>query len=97
MSCCEISYDLVMTVDMSFVEGSFRLRGGNWQVFVFRRADVTQPQWRLCSWESGVTGIHVEFPRSEILNEGSVERLLSSALGVPTWSRVHGPDSMSLR
>ena len=28
----EISYDLVMDDDMSFVEGTYRLLGGDWQV-----------------------------------------------------------------
>lgn len=30
----EISYDLVMDDDMSFVEGTYRLPGGDWQVVI---------------------------------------------------------------
>ena len=31
----EITYDLVMDDNMNFVEGCYRLHGGEWQVFIF--------------------------------------------------------------
>src|SRR5687767_1242581 len=61
----EISYDLVMEEDMGFVEGTYRLPGGEWQVFVFSRfADVSEPDVQHGQWDSGVTGFFVRFPRS---------------------------------
>ena len=44
----EISYDLVMGDDMAFVEGTFRISGGEWQVFIFqtKTGKAQQPQHR---------------------------------------------------
>jgi hypothetical protein len=93
----EISYDLLMTPDMAFVEGTYRLPGGGWQVFVFIRRDVAEPHWMPSKWESGVSGVVVHYPKSAVLNQAEVERTLSCALGVSGWSQVRGPDSMQLR
>jgi hypothetical protein len=93
----EISFDLVMKPDMGFVEGTFRLTGGEWQVFVFKRGDVAEPQCRPSRWDSGVSGLVVTYPRVAVLNRASVERVLSSALAVQSWFLVRGPDSMQLR
>lgn len=38
----EITFDLVMTEDMAFVESCYRLAGGVWQVFMFRRYNGTE-------------------------------------------------------
>jgi hypothetical protein len=49
----EISYDLVMDDDMGFVKGTYRLPGGDWQVFIvlaFQR-DVPEPQVVQERWE----------------------------------------------
>ncbi len=93
----EISYDLVMDDDMSFVEGTYRLAGGEWQVVIVSRRDVAEPEVIHQHWESGVSGVLVHFPREDRLNFESLERVLSDALGVAEWVRVHGPDSMNLR
>jgi hypothetical protein len=95
----EISYDLVMDDDMEFVEGTYRLPGGDWQVVIvsaFDR-DVPEPQVVPQRWESGVSGVFVRLPRAERINAATVERVLSEALGVSEWVRVRGPDSMRLR
>jgi hypothetical protein len=95
----EISYDLVMDDEMEFVEGTYRLPGGDWQVVIvsaFER-DIPQPQVVPQRWESGVSGVFVRIPRAERINAGTVERILSEALGVSEWVRVSGPDSMQLR
>jgi hypothetical protein len=95
----EISYDLVMNDDMSFVEGTYRLPGGEWQVVIvsaFDR-DVSAPQVVPQQWESGVSGVYVRVPRTEQINAMTVERILSEALGVTAWERVRGPDSLQLR
>lgn len=95
----EISYDLVLDEDMSFVEGTFRLAGGEWQVFIVRGLDrdVPEPEVVPQRWESGVSGLVVRIPRTELINAETVERVLSRALGGTRWRRVRGPDSMSLR
>lgn len=95
----EISFDLVMDDEMSFVEGTFKLPGDDWQVFIFTRKAATQEQpiWSYERWESGARGVVVAFPSDQLLNATSVELLLSKILGVSEWVRVHGPDSMQLR
>jgi hypothetical protein len=95
----EISYDLVMEDDMDFVEGTYRLPGGSWQVVIVlaSQRDVPEPEVVPHVWESGATGVVVRFPRRLPLNAEAVERVLSSALGVSEWVRVRGPDSMQLR
>lgn len=93
----EISYDLLMTPDMAFVEGMYRLPGRGWQVFVFIRRDVAEPHWLPSTWESAASGTIVHYPRSAVLNQVEVERILSGAPGVLGWSQVRGPDSMQLR
>ena len=97
MTVGEISYDLVMEPDMGFVEGTYRLPGGLWQVFVFSRRDLPSPWVDNASWASGVTGLQVLYPTAAVLNRTTVERLLSDALGVQQWQQVRGPDSMQLR
>ena len=93
----EISYDLVMDDDMQFVEGTYRLPGADWQVFIFSSREMNEPEVMHQFWESGVTGVFVRFPRCERLNRTAVERVLSNALGVSEWAQVRGPDSMQLR
>lgn len=95
----EISYDLVMEDDMAFVEGTYRLPGGDWQVVIvsaFER-DVPEPQVVPQRWESGVSGVFVRIPHGERINAATVERALSEALGVSEWVGVRGPHSMQLR
>jgi hypothetical protein len=93
----EISYDLIMDENMAFVEGTYRLPGGTWQVFIFSRAPVAQPQWRSTAWQSGVSGVFIQFPESEQLNKRAVEQFLSGVLGVEEWVEARGPDSLQLR
>jgi hypothetical protein len=95
----EITYDLVMADDMKFVEGAYRLPGGDWQVLIVSASerDVPAPQVVHQQWESGVSGVFVRIPRTERINAATVERVLSETLGVSEWVRVRGPDSMQLR
>ena len=93
----EISYDLIMEDEMSFVEGMYRLPGSDWQVFIFSRKDVEQPKAKFSSWESGVTGVYVQYPRSARLDQQSVERIMSETLMVERWIVVRGPDSIVAR
>jgi hypothetical protein len=96
----EISYDLVMCEDMAFVEGSFRVGGGDWQVFIFTKDVVTpveEPKARLCTWFSGVTGVHFRVPIDVSLNKRFVEDTMSKETAVDEWTEVRGPDSIHLR
>lgn len=93
----EISYDLVMGDDMPFVEGAYRLFGGEWQVVIVSRYDVSEPEVVAQVWQSGATGVFIRYPRRRPLNSAAIERVLSAVLGVSEWVRVHGPDSMQLR
>jgi hypothetical protein len=93
----EISYDLVMEDEMDFVEGTYRLPGNEWQVFIFSPATVTEMQVTHGTWDSGVTGVFIRFPEFSSLDKQIVERILGDALGVQCWTEVRGPDSMQLR
>jgi hypothetical protein len=93
----EISYDLVMLDDMSFVEGTYRIGGGKWQVFIFRKDRIAHAQIKQGHWESGVSGIFVRVPTSVCLNKQMVELIMSDSLGVTKWREMKGPDSMQLR
>src|SRR5262249_9509670 len=93
----EISYDLVMEDDMDFVEGCYRLPGRPWEVCIFIKKKITEPEYRFSRWDSGVTGIVFFVPDASTLNKSLVEDLLSSALGVADWCEVKGPDSRVIR
>lgn len=94
----EISYDLVMGPDMGFVEGSYRLAGGEWRVFVFNHGDVQEPVIEHTRFGStGVSGVFVKLPKGLALNQFVVEQFLSRICEVDDWIVVRGPDSMTLR
>jgi hypothetical protein len=92
-----ISYDLVMGNDMSFVEGTYRLDGGEWQVFIFSPdSSVSYPQVKIARW-SDATGVIVKWPPSMTLDRTAVLAILSKELGVTEWEETRGPDSLQLR
>ena len=93
----EISYDLVMQEDMDFAEGTFRISGYEWQVFIVTRGPVAEPDLRRVEWESGATGYVITFPQNSKSNAPVIEQILGRALGVSRWNMVRGPDSMKLR
>jgi hypothetical protein len=93
----EISYDLIMQDDMTFVEGSYRIGEGDWQVFIIRKDPVEKQEVTQGRWPSGVTGVFARVPLPVGLNKQAVERLMSELLGVLRWREVRGPDSMQLR
>jgi len=93
----EISYDLVMEDDMAFVEGTYRVQNGDWQVFIFSRKDIQTPEAKPSRWESGITGVVINVPRVFYLNKEVVEEMLSEWLEVSEWQEVRGPDSLQIR
>lgn len=80
----EISYDIVMDNDMEWVEGTFRLPGGEWQIVIVPTFDRDVPTSQVVPhrWGSGVTGVVVSIPRAERIKATSLERILSGVLGV---------------
>src|SRR5688500_18251622 len=95
----EISFDLVMSDNMPFVEGTYRLPGRDWEVVIFGPDDTVGEPVVITTghWESGVTGTFVKWPPSRRLNKSVVLSVLSNTLGVTQWEEVQGPDSMQLR
>lgn len=93
----EISYDLVMEDDMDFVEGTFRLPRGKWQVVIVSKGAVASPEVKPTTWGGSMTGLIVTFPASLKLSRAAVEDVLGRSLGVNQWEEVRGPDSMQLR
>lgn len=93
----DISFDLVMEDDMSFIEGTYRLKDGDWQVFIISKAPVEVAQTKSSCWSSGVTGVAIHLPCSVQLNKQTVKKILSEWLEIAEWREVRGPDSMQLR
>src|SRR6266850_5938789 len=96
----EVTFDLVMDDDMSFVEGCYRLDDGIWHVFMFRKSRGIESEVGIKKdlvWDSGVTGLNVILPDDENLNKSLVLQTLSEILDVTEWVEVRGPDSILLR
>jgi hypothetical protein len=94
----QISFDLVMIDEMSFVEGTYRLPGHDWQVLIVSRYPIAEPKINVnATWQGGITGCAIHFPEAQTLNKRIVLQLLSEAFGVAEWEEVRGPDSMKLR
>lgn len=95
----EISWDLVMSDDMDFAEGCYRLADGPWQVVTaWKSNERWEPGVRNdVSWESGVRGMNIVVHRDQPLNKEALLDIMSSVLGVESWTEVRGPDSMQLR
>lgn len=93
----DISYDLLMTDDMAFAEGTYRIGCGNWQVFVVRKRPIAVTAVKSSTWGSGATGVVIDLPRATRLDKTLVERILAERFDVTDWVEVRGPDSMSLR
>ena len=95
----EVTWDLVMSEDMPFAEGCYRLQGGPWQVVTATKAgpDHLPGVRNGVTWASGVTGMNVVFPEHLKINRASLMQKMSEVLGVVNWREVVGPDSMALR
>lgn len=95
----EITWDLVMSEDMAFAEGCYRLEGKDWQVVVAYKAKGLHPVGILngMKWPSGVTGMNIVLPSDGTINAPTLLQMMSEVLGVRDWREVAGPDSMQLR
>jgi hypothetical protein len=92
-----ISYDLVMEDDMRFVEGTYRIDDGNWNVFIFSKKLIEQIEIKPSTWRSGVSGVVIYLPQFVRLNKEVVNKIMSEWLGVKELNEIQGPDSMQLR
>lgn len=93
----EISYDTVVGSDEEVAEGSYRLPGGLWQVFLFVHGDVPEIRHEFGTWRSGITGVEFVVPRTVPINSGSIEKAMSEVFGAASWAVVRGPDSICLK
>jgi hypothetical protein len=94
----EISYDTVMDdEDTGAVEGSYRLPGHLWQVFLFTKEDVPELRHSFGTWQSGITGVQFEVPNPMPLNREVVVKAMTEAFGASAWIEVDGPDSLVLK
>ena len=93
----EISFDLVMEDEMPFAEGTYRLRGGEWHVFIFSRYEGKRILSTFDEWQNGCKGRVVKMPEGAKLNREVIKKILGEILYVTDWLEVRGPDSMNLR
>lgn len=95
----EITWDLVMSEDMTFAEGCYRLEGGDWQVVTACKAKGIYPVGirNGVSWGSGATGMNIVLPDDAHINATVLLEMMSAILGVSEWHGVKGPDSIMLR
>jgi hypothetical protein len=93
----EISFDTGLGEDESLIEGSYRVPGKLWQIFLFRKESVTKLRHRFDVWESGITGIHFEVPREAVLDRDYVLRAFANIFGTDDWVEVRGPDSLLMK
>jgi hypothetical protein len=94
---CEISFDVVIENDNSFVEGSYRLPGRCWEVLIMSKKDVPELRYRPSTWSSGITGLIVDVPKSIAIDQAFVINTMASVFGEKAWAVVKGPDSIVLR
>jgi hypothetical protein len=95
----EVTWDLVMSDDMPFVEGCYCLDGGEWQVVTARKSDACRSvQVRNgVRWDSGATGINIVFPSDATVSRLMMLNLMTHELGVTEGHEVRGPNSIMLR
>ena len=93
----EISFDTGLGEDEVIVEGSYRVPGRLWQIFLFRKESVTELRHRFEIWESGITGIHFEVPGDAVLDRDFVLRAFADVFGTEDWVEVRGPDSLIMK
>ncbi len=98
----EISFDLLEPVEErgGWEEGTFRLVGGEWQVFVVAQneGEGEREVIRKCVWPSRVAGLYANLS----IERGRLERrvvveVLMEAYGAERWVEVCGPNSLELR
>jgi hypothetical protein len=97
----EITFDIVVPEDgVTFVEGCYRINGGNWQVFFFRKESPQSGAPRIrrnAVFSSGIRGVSGVITDYWVFNKKTVMGMLAVALGVEEWTELIGPDSLILK
>ena len=93
----ELSCDTEIGDDMEIVEGTYRLPGCLWQVFLFTRAQVPELRHKFGTWVSGITGVEIEVPENVQINHEYIMSAMSSLFGADAWTIMKGPDSLILK
>lgn len=98
----ELSFDTGLEDDNAIVEGSYRVPGRFWQVFLFRKEGPgveTVPELRhhFRMWDSGITGIAFDVPGEAVLDRDYILEALASVFGAVDWAEVRGPDSQLMK
>jgi hypothetical protein len=93
----ELSFDTVLGRDADVVEGSYRVPGRLWEIFLFEKKDVPEPRHHVSTWPSGITGLEFVLPKRAVLDRQAVLRGMAEAFGTQDWVEVRGPDSLLLK
>ncbi len=101
----EISFDLEVSADNKWMEGTFRLPGEWWQCIIFKKHDDVDDVWRKqCRWLTGTkwgvavtNGWHFRLPHKIRPDRTCFIEVLQQAFSHGQWTEVRGPDSMILR
>mgnify|MGYP001081379305 CR=1 FL=1 len=94
----EISYDTgIDGDDTTTVEGSYRLPGHLWQIFLFSKEAVPELRHSFGTWKSGITGVEFEVPNAMTLNRELIVKAMTEVFGATAWIEVNGPDSLLLK
>ncbi len=98
----EISFDTGLEADNRIVEGTYRVPGRFWQVFLFQKErtpgeSVPELRHHFGTWPSGITGIEFNVPSRDVLDRDYALRAFASIFGIDDWVEVRGPDSLLLR
>ena len=98
----EISFDTGLEDDNPIVEGSYRVPGKFWQIFLFEKADdrgepVAELRHEFGTWRSGITGISFLAPEGDVVDKAYILRAFASVFGTDEWVVVRGPDSLLLK
>jgi hypothetical protein len=97
----EITFDIIVPEDgVTFVEGCYRIDGGNWQVYHLTHESTWRKDPYLkrdTVFSSGISGVSGVVSKSLVLNKKTVMEILAAATGVDLWIEVTGPDSLVLK
>jgi hypothetical protein len=98
----EISFDTGLGEDMRTVEGSYRVPGQFWQIFLFIKGDaqgrpVPELRHRSVAWPSEITGLEFHVPEEALLDREYMIQALAGVFGTDDWVVVRGPDSRLMK
>jgi hypothetical protein len=98
----EMSFDTGLEDDNRVVEGTYRVPGQFWQVFLFHKGTehgkpVSELRHRSGTWPSGITGMEFDVPDDAVLDRAYMIQAFSSVFGTCDWVEVRGPDSLLMK